>query len=68
MTFHYFIKVFISSAIIVLVSEIAKRFGGGGHRKAAGFVLPKSKHPDSIFISEIVEDEDSFVNDHFGAD
>ena len=50
------------------VSEIAKRFGGGGHRKAAGFVLPKSKHPDSIFISEIVEDEDSFVNDHFGAD
>ena len=25
MTFHYFIKVFISSAIIVLVSEIAKR-------------------------------------------
>ena len=50
------------------VSEIAKRFGGGGHRKAAGFVLPKSKHPDSIFISEIFEDEDSFVNDHFGAD
>ena len=25
MTFHYFIKVFISSAIIVFVSEIAKR-------------------------------------------
>ena len=25
MTFHYFIKVFISSAIIVLVSEISKR-------------------------------------------
>ena len=25
MTFHYFIKVFISSAIIVLVSEIAKK-------------------------------------------
>ena len=25
MTFHYFIKVFISSAIIVLISEIAKR-------------------------------------------
>ena len=25
MTFHYFIKVFISSSIIVLVSEIAKR-------------------------------------------
>ena len=25
MTFHYFIKVFISSAIIILVSEIAKK-------------------------------------------
>ena len=25
MIFHYFIKVFISSAIIILVSEIAKR-------------------------------------------
>jgi len=31
------------------VSEIAKDFGGGGHRKASGFVLPRSKHPDSIF-------------------
>jgi len=31
------------------VSEISKKFGGGGHRKAAGFVLPADKHPDSIF-------------------
>ena len=31
------------------VSEISKKFGGGGHRKAAGFVLPAGTHPDSIF-------------------
>lgn len=34
------------------VSEIAKKFGGGGHRKAAGFVLTADKHPDSIFFGE----------------
>lgn len=31
------------------VSEVAKKFGGGGHRKAAGFVLGADVHPDSIF-------------------
>jgi oligoribonuclease NrnB/cAMP/cGMP phosphodiesterase (DHH superfamily) len=31
------------------VSEIAKRWGGGGHKKAAGFALPASVHIDSIF-------------------
>jgi oligoribonuclease NrnB/cAMP/cGMP phosphodiesterase (DHH superfamily) len=31
------------------VSEIAKKFGGGGHKKAAGFRLPADTHPDSIF-------------------
>jgi oligoribonuclease NrnB/cAMP/cGMP phosphodiesterase (DHH superfamily) len=31
------------------VSEIAKVFKGGGHRKAAGFTLPKDKHVDDIF-------------------
>ena len=31
------------------VSEISKDFGGGGHKKAAGFQLPKSKHIESIF-------------------
>ncbi len=31
------------------VSEIAKQYGGGGHRKAAGFTLAKDVHPDSIF-------------------
>ncbi len=31
------------------VSEIAKKFGGGGHKKAAGFQLPKNKHVEDIF-------------------
>ena len=31
------------------VSEIAKDFKGGGHRKAAGFTLAKDKHIDDIF-------------------
>ena len=31
------------------VSEIAKRYGGGGHRKAAGFVLPADVNIESIF-------------------
>ena len=49
------------------VSEIAKKFGGGGHRKAAGFILPKSKHPDKIFINEDPEICEEF-KDTFGAD
>jgi len=31
------------------VSEIAKQFGGGGHKKAAGFQLPKEKHIEELF-------------------
>ena len=31
------------------VSEVAKRFGGGGHRKAAGFNLPTSMSIENIF-------------------
>ena len=31
------------------VGEISKRFGGGGHRKAAGFQLPEGKHVEDIF-------------------
>ena len=31
------------------VSEIAKKFGGGGHKKAAGFQIPKNKHIESLF-------------------
>jgi len=31
------------------VSEIAKQFGGGGHKKAAGFRLEFDSHPDNIF-------------------
>ena len=31
------------------VSEIAKRFGGGGHRKASGFTLPPNVSIETIF-------------------
>jgi len=31
------------------VSEIAKAFKGGGHKKAGGFTLSKDKHVDDIF-------------------
>jgi len=31
------------------VSEIAKTFGGGGHKKAAGFQLSKGKHIEDLF-------------------
>jgi oligoribonuclease NrnB/cAMP/cGMP phosphodiesterase (DHH superfamily) len=34
------------------VSEISKRFGGGGHKKAAGFALPAGKHIEEIFDVE----------------
>ena len=36
------------------VSEIAKRFGGGGHKKAAGFTLSKKEHIDDIFTPDII--------------
>ena len=39
------------------VSEIAKKYGGGGHRKAAGFTLPKDTSIESIFDEEKVEIE-----------
>ena len=31
------------------VGEVSKKFGGGGHRKAAGFQLPEGKHVEAIF-------------------
>jgi oligoribonuclease NrnB/cAMP/cGMP phosphodiesterase (DHH superfamily) len=31
------------------VSEISKKFGGGGHKKAGGFQLPAGKHIEDIF-------------------
>ena len=34
------------------VSEIAKKFGGGGHKKAAGFQLSKDIHVEDIFDEE----------------
>lgn len=35
------------------VSEVAKKFGGGGHRKAAGFALPADVSIESIFDKEV---------------
>tara|TARA_Y100000034_G_scaffold103615_1_gene129402 strand:- start:865 stop:1794 length:930 start_codon:yes stop_codon:yes gene_type:complete len=44
------------------VSEIAKRFGGGGHKKAAGFQLPGDMRVDEIFDEdpdlEFFDDDD----------
>jgi len=37
------------------VSEIAKKFGGGGHRKAAGFRLSGDANVDDLFDEEIHE-------------
>lgn len=34
------------------VSEVAKKYGGGGHRKAAGFALPPDVSIESIFDKE----------------
>ncbi len=34
------------------VTEIAQMFGGGGHKKAAGFELPEGIHIESIFDKE----------------
>jgi oligoribonuclease NrnB/cAMP/cGMP phosphodiesterase (DHH superfamily) len=34
---------------VIDVSEIAKRFGGGGHKKASGFFLPAGTHIEEIF-------------------
>ena len=51
------------------VSEIAKSFGGGGHRKAGGFILPKSTHPDSIFDIDDESSEETVLPDgEYGAD
>lgn len=36
------------------VSEVAKKYGGGGHRKAAGFALAPDVSIESIFDKEIV--------------
>jgi oligoribonuclease NrnB/cAMP/cGMP phosphodiesterase (DHH superfamily) len=31
------------------VSEVSKKFGGGGHKKAAGFTLDEGTHVENIF-------------------
>jgi len=40
------------------VSEVSKKFGGGGHKKAAGFRLPGDYVIDSIFDKEVQEIEE----------
>ena len=34
------------------VSEIAKKHGGGGHKKAAGFTLERNQHVEDLFLSK----------------
>lgn len=57
------------------VSEVSKNFGGGGHKKAAGFRLPASIHPESLFLNEkvteeidILDEETDSLEIYFGAD
>jgi oligoribonuclease NrnB/cAMP/cGMP phosphodiesterase (DHH superfamily) len=40
------------------VSEVAKKFGGGGHKKASGFALPAGRHIEEIFdtVDEEIQD------------
>ena len=45
------------------VSELAKRFGGGGHKKAAGFTLPGDALVDDIFDDEGIPEDESEVED-----
>jgi len=49
------------------VSEIAKRFGGGGHKKAAGFQLPGDMRVDEIFDEdpdlEFFDDDDDVIDE-----
>ena len=34
------------------VSEISKKYGGGGHKKAAGFTLPGEFNIEQLFDDE----------------
>jgi len=43
------------------VSEIAKRFSGGGHKKAAGFTLPGDAQVDDLF--DVEEEEEELINE-----
>ena len=45
------------------VSEIAKRFSGGGHKKAAGFTLPGDAQVDDLFDLEEEGEEEDPVNE-----
>ncbi len=41
---HYKFKVSLRSSNLVDVSKVAKYFGGGGHKKAAGVTMTGRKH------------------------
>jgi oligoribonuclease NrnB/cAMP/cGMP phosphodiesterase (DHH superfamily) len=45
------------------VSEIAKRFSGGGHKQAAGFTLPGDAQVDDLFDLEEEGEEEDPVNE-----
>ena len=44
------------------VSEVAKKFGGGGHKKAAGFTLPGDANVDDIFDDVKLKKEKASVS------
>ena len=50
------------------VSEIAKSFGGGGHKKAAGFELPYGSHIEDIFdvMPDLVPDDAGIIPNMIG--
>ena len=56
------------------VSEISKHFGGGGHKKAAGFNLPFNIHPETLFLEDLEKTDPSIKKDvslnenYYGAD
>ena len=51
------------------VSEISKRFGGGGHKKAGGFTLPGDAHVDDLFdVIDDVPEPDPVVVEEIKAD
>ena len=44
------------------VSEVAKKFGGGGHKKASGFTLPGDANVDDIFDDVKLKKEKASVS------
>ena len=42
-----------------MLVNLLKKFGGGGHKKAAGFTLPIDQHIDDLFTLEPEKKEES---------